>query len=286
MTPDIATGPADWKMLHVSPVSLINARLQLHHAAQLANAAAMSLLVPQHDDSHTNFEWLDSAGLLAAQPVPSSEGSPVRVALRPGDLSIVVIQGQSSDELRLDSLTVEDAFHWLQAALPNRGVDAAQLTLKKHYEIPHHEVAEGGAFDATDTHALAELGAWWHDAHLALDAYARTVNDTSSIRCWPHHFDLATLAVRNTPSGEFSVGVGLSPGDEHYAEPYFYVTPYPYPSPGSLRQLPIGRWHTSGWTGAVLRGSEIVAAGDEQENMVAEFMAAAPVAAWDALRGA
>jgi hypothetical protein len=61
-----------------------------------------------------------------------------------------------------------------------------------------------------------------------------------------------------------SLGLGLSPGDEGIPEPYFYVTPWPPPGPGEpLPDLPApGRWHREGWTGAVLTGTEVVAAGD------------------------
>jgi hypothetical protein len=44
-----------------------------------------------------------------------------------------------------------------------------------------------------------------------------------------HHFDLATLTTlpaRNADATGY-VGVGLSPGDEYYDEPYFYVSVYP-----------------------------------------------------------
>ena len=44
---------------------------------------------------------------------------------------------------------------------------------------------------------------------------------------------------------EIVIGVGLSPGDTYYAEPYWYVSPYPYPG---LEDLPVldgsGFWHT------------------------------------------
>jgi hypothetical protein len=61
-----------------------------------------------------------------------------------------------------------------------------------------------------------------------------------------------------------SVGIGLSPGDEGIAEPYFYVTPWPPPPPAEeLPRLSTGgRWHRAGWTGAVLTGSDLVAKGD------------------------
>ncbi len=50
----------------------------------------------------------------------------------------------------------------------------------------------------------------------------------------------------------------MSPGDGSYAEPYWYVTPWPYPAAERLPELDTGRWHTDGWVGAVLTGTEVV----------------------------
>ena len=59
-----------------------------------------------------------------------------------------------------------------------------------------------------------------------------------------------------------SIGVGMTPGDGNYAEPYWYVTPWPYPAADDPPRLETGTWHTDGWIGAVLTGSAVVAAGD------------------------
>ena len=58
------------------------------------------------------------------------------------------------------------------------------------------------------------------------------------------------------------IGIGLSPGDKYYAEPYLYVTPYPIAKDARFPELPGGIWRREGWTGAVLRGSEIAAGAD------------------------
>jgi hypothetical protein len=82
-------------------------------------------------------------------------------------------------------------------------------------------------------------------------------SEASSVRCWPHHFDIAILL---TVAPGKTVGLGLSPGDSSYAEPYWYVTPYPYPKNPELPPLPEGgRWHTEGFFAAVLRGSDLLA---------------------------
>jgi hypothetical protein len=55
------------------------------------------------------------------------------------------------------------------------------------------------------------------------------IAEASEVRCWPHHFDLGSLIVVETSAdGELtkSIGIGLSPGDEAHAEPYFYVSPF------------------------------------------------------------
>ena len=88
---------------------------------------------------------------------------------------------------------------------------------------------------------------------------------------WPHHFDIATLiTIEENPGPEKSktIGVGLSPGDESYNEPYFYISPWPYPvNKNNLPKLNHGFWHTQGWFGEVLTSSEIIRSGDNTEQL-------------------
>jgi hypothetical protein len=44
----------------------------------------------------------------------------------------------------------------------------------------------------------------------------------------------------------------MTPGDEANHEPYYYVTPWPYPKEPPTPSLTRGAWHTAGWFGAVL----------------------------------
>jgi hypothetical protein len=56
-----------------------------------------------------------------------------------------------------------------------------------------------------------------------------------------------------------SIGVGFSPGDGSYDQPYFYVTPWPYPDTEDLPSLTAGaHWHREGWTGAVLTAERLI----------------------------
>jgi hypothetical protein len=110
------------------------------------------------------------------------------------------------------------------------------------------------------------------------------------VRCWPHHFDIATLIQIDPPhlgEGARSIGVGMSPGDASYAEPYWYVTPWPYPSQDQLGCLPAGAWNRRGWTGAVLTATEIVreASAGDQTRLIRNFVGAALSRSHALLRG-
>ncbi|HEY8031858.1 MAG TPA: hypothetical protein VIF02_05640, partial [Methylocella sp.] len=61
------------------------------------------------------------------------------------------------------------------------------------------------------------------------------------------------------------VGAGLSPGDEYYDEPYFYVSVYPRPDSAALPRLPaLGHWHTHEFAAAIAPAHRIVAANNQK----------------------
>ena len=59
------------------------------------------------------------------------------------------------------------------------------------------------------------------------------------------------------------MGVGFSPGDEYYDEPYFYVSTYPAPAVTTLPALPIGHWHSHDFTAAVVTAVRILDESDQ-----------------------
>jgi hypothetical protein len=236
----------------VDPHRLADARRQLHHAAQLVVAAGISYLPPAADDSHTALSWSETGLLLGKGASPD-----LRFALRIADLTLQVVDpAGNSVEFGLTGRMVADAYAWMRAQLAERGFDPRRLTSKKHYEIPPHAVAEGAPFDAT-ADALAVLRYWYalgsRVARGALDASGTP----GTVQVWPHHFDIAGLTVLPGEPRR-TIGVGMTPGDEWYEEPYVYVGPYPYPRYGTLPDLPHGgHWHTHSWFGAVLTASAV-----------------------------
>jgi hypothetical protein len=155
--------------------------------------------------------------------------------------------------LILDGLRLADVMEWAEGEIRSRGLDPAALRKPLHFSIPPHPVAEGGRFAWHGRESeFSELAGHYVLASESLEDLRSRLNG-SEVRCWPHHFDIATLI--DLGEGR-SVGAGMSPGDEGNSQPYFYVNVWPYPKPEKLPPLPVGRWNTEGWTGAVLTGRD------------------------------
>lgn len=112
----------------------------------------------------------------------------------------------------------------------------------RDYDLPVSPLRTGATFVGYPEQ-LAALARWYELGHEVLGEIA----PAGDIRIWPHHFDLGAIVD--------GVGVGLSPGDRFYDEPYFYVTP----RTGDTRVpvLPSGQWRSEDWTGAVLTATAI-----------------------------
>jgi hypothetical protein len=87
--------------------------------------------------------------------------------------------------------------------------------------------------------------------------------DSSLVRIWPEHFDIA-VELGDDAAGK-RVNLGLSPGDDDHDEPYLYVSPWNTAlASGEL-------WNATGFPGAELRYSELLAA-DDQRRTALGFM--------------
>jgi hypothetical protein len=260
-----------WSRLGAAaPTRLGTAREALHHAAQLVAAAGETFLPQQPDTSHTAMVWLESQRALAGGEIAGR--FPCRLALRVADLTLLLLDREAAPHaaLALSGRTPAEAKRWSEQAIGTHthGEHAAPL-VHPGFEIP----GRVERFPEPDA-VLAELGLWYANAAAELGVLASRTSGAGPVLCWPHHFDVATLI--ELGAGK-TIGVGLSPGDADIPEPYVYVNHHP---PSELRPLPAleaGTWHTAGWLGALLRGSELVATGDAsaQQALWLRFVASA-----------
>jgi hypothetical protein len=251
--------------------SLNDARLQLHHALQFGTALGIGYLDARPDDSHTNHGWDRAMEAHVSRSVSGPRGD-VAIAIRPRDLTaLVLLNGNVLVSIPLDGLTISAATERITAALATAGLDPTRYTLRRHFEIPPHHVGEGGSFDPSDSAAFGQLTAWYANAAFALTRLAADNPGAAEVRTWPHHFDIATLVAAGPGK---SNGVGLSPGDDYYDEPYFYVNVYPAPSEDRLVATLDGGggWHTRDWVGAVLPGSRLSTDVTAQSQQVRDFL--------------
>jgi hypothetical protein len=246
---------------------LREARLRAHHAVQWLARAARAFVPPHPDDRHTNLDWDEALGGFVTHRLNGD----LRLGLRITDLTLVLLSRSVQVSFSLKRRTDADARRSLGELLAAHDLDPARLDAKPPYEIADHKVAHGAAYDTGRLgDALSDLAAWFANANLLLghvrDQMIARGLAPSPVRTWPHHFDMATLTVLETGDAEHarSVNAGFSPGDEHYEEPYFYVSPYPYPDPTKLPQLPLGHWHVRGFTAAIMPASTIGANADRR----------------------
>ena len=242
--------PVAWSMLHQpEPTALAAACALAHRAAQWPARAARANLEPKPDDSHASLAWdAETAALFSA---PLARG--IRVGLRIGVHELLFTKGRKTEQFALAGRSEAEAGHWLDRRLIDAGLKPT-LGVKLPYAMPP------GLFGrpAEEAPHLAALAGWFAAGAEVLEAFRKKHqrHKPGALRCRPHHFNLATLIELG---GGRAIGAGLSPGDRHFAQPYFYVCPYPKPDTERLPPLPpAGRWRTRGFFGAVATAFDLL----------------------------
>jgi hypothetical protein len=278
------TGQVDWRPLKgVDLRLLVAARLQAHYAVQWLARIARAYIAPQPDDEHTNLLWEQARDAFVTQPLKTH----ITFGIGFPDLRLTLHEiAQPSEMICLAGRSDAEVRQWLGKNLTVRGFDARLLDSPSPYQLPAHAIANGAKYDAgrSQAHARVELAAWFSNADLLLSGLQRQMRErglaASSVRCWPHHFDIATSIKLPTHDADTGyLGIGLSPGDQYYEGPYFYISVHPEPDPALLPKLPSGgHWHTHEFTAAVLTWDK-VAFVEEQKAASVDFLQSAVAAA-------
>ncbi len=241
------------------PTALAAARMLAHRAVQWPARAALANLKPLPDDSHTSLAWDPGMAALVGQPL---EGG-ARVGLHVGTHELAFKKGQRTETFAMIGRAEGEAGTWLDAHLAAEGLKPASGA-----KLPYDQPQSHFARPAQEARNFATLSVWFAAGAEVLEElrHKHKRHNPGPARCWPHHFDIATLFDLGKKR---SIGIGLSPGDGYYAQPYFYLSPYPNPGTADLPQLPPGgRWHTKDFVGAVAPATDILALPDPRAGLL------------------
>ncbi len=238
------------------------------------------------DDSHTNMGWDYTEKALIGRSVGTEEQA-FQVGVGIDDPAILFYCQGQVERYSLANVKLKHVHAWIEHNIASLGLDDAKSNITRidwslRFDIPEHAVLSRDAdFDFSSLRsATTNLATWFANGFLVLDSVAERY-DATKPRCWPHHFDVGTLLLfdKNSNGDNRSVGIGLSPGDEYYPSPYYYVSPWPS---GDIAALPSltrgGRWHTDTFVSAVLNAEGLYNSRDQFELLSAYLEESIPAA--------
>ncbi|MGI9543516.1 MAG: DUF5996 family protein [Cyclobacteriaceae bacterium] len=268
----------NWYHLNVEEFQTIaKVRDELHQALQLVGMVSRSFLPPDPSDVHATSQWLNQSQSLAGNLVTGNHQ--LRMALRIVDTSLLFLDAneQVIDQFPLANEYYSDVVQWVSSKLADEGFDISKFNQHLPYQIPAYD--QNRSFTAFQDHILSEFSGYFKNAHNLLGEI-RSEYQSSTIVCWPHHFDIATLITLKPdpdPEKAKTIGLGLSPGDSYYDLPYFYLNTWPYLTKEQIQNetwSSAGTWHTKDWIGAVLPADKIITweSGEQQYAKVKMFL--------------
>ena len=238
---------------------LEEAREETHKAVQLVSMVPRCLLEPDPTDVSASLNWDKKLEMLVSQEVQG-----IVAGFEFADQILCLGKdGKEIERIQTVGNTYEQLFQKLKNALTDHGLNGEALRMDLPYDLPGPVERRGVPFQQQDPGALNVLSSLFSFTSSVLQNIFAPVEEASAVTCWPHHYDLATLLTL-VPDEDFektkSIGFGFSPGDGNYDEPYFYLTPWPYPATHQLYTLkPPAFWNTEGWVGGVLKVADLKA---------------------------
>jgi hypothetical protein len=264
----------NWKVINkINLTDLRETRKGLHQAVQIVSAFPRNLLSHDATDGTASLTWNPRISGLESLPFSTTQGA-VKVVLSFNSCSLQLhLNNIVKDSFVMKHHSLNQGLQWLKTKASQIGIDPYKINLELPYEIEQYDHDQ--LLKVNDA-ALQVYRALYHNSHLLLKCLVvEKWEEAFDIRCWPHHFDLATLIpLEKNEEGDIlkSIGVGFSPGDEGIEEPYFYANIWPSVSYDSLaaKPLEIGKWNKHGWSGAVMSYSGFVES--DQSELLESFI--------------
>ena len=246
-------------------------REQIHQVIQSVSAVGRHFLEPKSDDKNATLTWVPEQGRLAGQWIEAPAGK-FRASFSIAEASIHLIDQNINiiDTLEINEKRFPQLMIWFEENIGKLGLPVENFDGDFPYEMPEYPTQKNKPFDFADKTSLAALSAYYHNTFKVLSRFSGKYEHASKVIVWPHHFDQA-LSIKLKDSGDPAtshyVGLGMSPGDEHYNQPYMYVNSWPYVEEQFLKELTFGNWHSDEWVGGVLLAEELWSAENQEEAL-------------------
>lgn len=211
----------------VDPRALGEARGQAQNAVHWLARLAHSYREPEPERRHVLLSFDAARRAFVTQPF--ADGVTVEVRLpalemqfREGDRPVphvLAVEGHSPAKVEA----------WVLVELLHRGIDRDRFSKTLPYDA--HNLMTGDTVEyspETCAKELDELAQWLGNAGAVLGQLGNAMSAdgvTPGLVCWPEQFHVG-MTIPVEPDGAVSdkaLRVGLSAGDERYAEPYFFV---------------------------------------------------------------
>lgn len=268
----------EWYQLRSTNLeALADMRDQVHVAIQNVALIGRQYLPKSKEDENATLSWIPGLWRMAGKWIDDNS---FRSSLSLRDFHLYLVDGKLNivDELKLHGANFKETMLWLERNIGAHDLGHKSLSIELPYDFDLLKVKGSQPFIEFDERQYEDFGGFYHNAFIVCQDIKSAHKNTSEIKIWPHHFDLATMITLidiGDPSLNTSVSVGFSPGDAQHPEPYFYVNSWPHANAQNLGALPQGSfWNTNGWVGGVLPISSVWKT-PHQKELVLDFYHAA-----------
>ncbi|MFD2587634.1 hypothetical protein ACFSQJ_11875 [Croceitalea marina] len=222
---------------------------QLHLASQYLATAGKSFLKERSDDSHTNLGFFPEDNTLRTWPLNDKNAY---LSLRYDDFSLEWIEITKRKRIYINGKSHKEITAWV-ATTAEEFDFSKSYQYHLHYELPY-EIDDNSVFNCKSNKELEKLAKLTELAQNAMDTFLKKEGLTSTIRVWPHHFDIGAFAELTDNSGK-SIGLGMAIPDSVMDKHYFYISGYKGHDSletDKFSELSHGEWKNNGFKGAVL----------------------------------
>lgn len=249
---------------HLSPVNLqemASVREQLHQAVQSVAAVGRHFLESSPEDENAVLQWIPNPKRLAGKWIATKKGKfRASISFAEGKIYLIDESVRIIDSFEIHDNTFNQLMVWFEEHIGKLGLPVENFNVNLPYEIPVYPTQKKQSFDLSDMALCEAFAGYYANSRMALERMRPRFQNVGETTVWPHHFDQAiSVKLKDSGNAETSsyLGLGMSPGDEHYGQPYFYVNSWPYAEEDQLKPLKFGSWHTEDWVGAVFLAEEI-----------------------------